>query len=347
MSDNLPSRRRFLFSSASLALAAIPAAAAPQRLLKPPLRVPVNPAPMLPIRQVRTGVLDIGYYETGPEHGKPVILLHGYPYDMHSYAEVAPMLAAQGWRVIVPHLRGHGSTRFLDAATPRSGQQGAIGQDVIDLMDALHIPEAVLAGYDWGGRAACVAAVLKPSRVVGLVSVNSYLVQDIARAGLPISPKIEAGLWYQYYFTTERGRAGLEKSRDDVARVLWENNSPSWRFDGPTFARSAKSFDNPDFVEVVVHSYRHRLGLAPGVPAYDAIEAKLSALPPIGVPSITLDGVDDGVIPANDGTASAARFSAARIHRQVPGAGHNLPQEAPRAFAEAVAALARGGKWRT
>jgi pimeloyl-ACP methyl ester carboxylesterase len=346
-------RRSFLLSAAgagaSLALSTLPAAAAPAppETLKPPKRVLSNPQPMQPIKQVHAGVLDVGYYETGNPEGRPIILLHGYPYDIHSYADVAPLLAAQGWRVIVPHLRGHGTTRFLDAATPRAGQQGAIGQDVIDLMDALHIPEAVLGGYDWGGRAACVAAVIKPSRVVGLVSVNSYLVQDIARAGLPISPKIESGLWYQYYFTTERGRAGLVKSRNDIARVLWEKNSPSWRFDGPTFDRSASSFDNPDFVEIVIHSYRHRLGLAPGYADYAAIELKLAALPAIRVPTITLDGIDDGVIPANDGKASAARFNGPRTHRQIAGAGHNLPQEAPQAFADAVAELARNGKWRT
>ncbi|NML61000.1 alpha/beta hydrolase [Massilia sp. RP-1-19] len=355
MNETLPTRRRFLFSAAGvagLALGAAPlAGAAPAKsgkYLKPPVRVLSNPQPLGPIKQVETDLLDIGYYEAGrPEEGRPVILLHGFPYDIHSFADVAPILAAQGYWVIIPHLRGHGSTRFLDAATPRSGQQAAIGQDVIDLMDALHIPEAVLGGYDWGGRAACVAALIKPSRVVGLVSVNSYLVQDIAKAALPLAPPVERGFWYQFYFTTERGRAGLTKNRDDIARLMWEGNSPSWRFDGPMFARSAKSFDNPDYVEVVIHSYRHRLGLAPGYPAYEALEKKLAAVPPISVPTITLDGEEDGVVAATDGTASAAKFSGKRIHRKVAGAGHNLPQEAPKAFADAIIELVRAGAWRT
>ncbi|MDB6144993.1 MAG: alpha/beta hydrolase fold family protein [Pseudomonas sp.] len=306
-----------------------------------------KPLTRLPIKQVSTDLLDIGYYEAGPEEGRPIFLLHGYPYDIHSYVEVAPMLAAQGFRVIVPYLRGHGTTRFLDKNTSRSGQQGAIGQDVLDLMTALHIPEAVVGGFDWGGRAACVAAVLKPSRVVGLVSVNSYLIQNIAKAAEPLPAKLEHALWYQYYFQTERGRAGLEANRRDIARILWGNNSPSWQFDDATFERAAQAFDNPDYVDVVVHSYRHRLGLAPGAPDYDEIEKKLAQIPPITVPSITLDGVADGAIPATDGTVQAARFTGPRDHRQVPGVGHNLPQEAPQAFADACAELARNAKWRT
>jgi pimeloyl-ACP methyl ester carboxylesterase len=341
MSENLFHRRRFLLSAATgvagLTLGGIaPVIAAPARHLA-----------SLPIRQVRTDLLDIGYHEAGPEDGRPVILLHGFPYDIHSYIDVAPMLAAQGYRVIVPHLRGHGSTRFLDEATPRSGQQAAIGADVIALMDALHIPEAVLAGYDWGGRAACVVAALRPTRCVGLVSVNSYLIQDIAKAATPLPPQLERGLWYQHYFQSERGRAGLEANRRDLARILWNNNSPAWRFDDATFDRAAQAFDNPDYVDVVIHSYRHRLGLAPGYPDYEAAEKKLALIPPITVPSITLDGMADGVVPATDGRASAAKFSGPRSHRQIPGAGHNLPQEAPKAFADAVAELARSGKWRT
>jgi pimeloyl-ACP methyl ester carboxylesterase len=299
------------------------------------------------VRQVHTDLLDIGYHESGPAQGRPVILLHGFPYDIHSYVEVAPILAARGYRVIVPHLRGHGTTRFVSAETPRSGQQAAIGQDVIALMDALHIPEAVLAGYDWGGRAACVTAALRPSRCVGLVSVNGYLIQDIAKAGAPLAQKVEWGLWYQYYFQTERGRAGLAANRRDLARILWQNNSPTWQFDEATFLRAAQAFDNPDYVDVVIHSYRHRLGLATGDPQYDEAEKKLALTPPITVPAITLDGTADGVVPATDGTASAARFTGPRIHRQVPGVGHNLPQEAPVAFADAVSELVRNGKWRT
>jgi pimeloyl-ACP methyl ester carboxylesterase len=350
MNTPLLQRRRFLLSASAAAAAltmgsASHAAAAGH--LKPPVRKPSGPLPVLAVRQVSTDTLDIGYHESGPESGRPVILLHGYPYDIHSYVDVVPLLVSQGFRVIVPHLRGHGTTRFLDAATPRSGQQAAIGQDVIDLMDALHIPEAVLAGCDWGGRAACVVAAIKPSRVVGLVSVNSYLIQDIAHAATPLPAKVEAGLWYQFYFQSERGRAGLQANRDDIARVLWENNSPTWRFDGPTFDRAAKAFANPDYVDVVVHSYRHRLGLAPGVPQYEAIEKKLAALPALLVPAITLDGIDDGVISATDGSASAAKFSGPRSHRRIAGVGHNLPQEAPQAFADAVIELVRSGKWRT
>jgi pimeloyl-ACP methyl ester carboxylesterase len=314
--------------------------------LPPPTR-PTAPLPLMAVQQVQTDTLDIGYHEAGPADGRPVILLHGFPYDIHSYADVAPMLAKQGYRVLVPYLRGHGSTRFLDAATPRAGQQAALGQDLIDFMDALHVPEAVLAGYDWGGRAACVVAALKPSRVVGLVSVNSYLIQDIAKAELPAPAKVEAGFWYQFYFLTERGRAGLAANRDDIARIMWEGNSPSWHFDGPTFLRSAQAFHNPDYVDVVLHSYRHRLGHAPGFADYAAQEAKLAAGPVITVPTITMDGIDDGVIRATDGTASAAKFSGPRRHLRIPGAGHNLPQEAPQAFADAVAELAGSGKWRT
>ena len=351
MSEDPSNRRRFLLSAAAsvatLTLADMPAAfaAAPAQDSAPSL--PAGALPSLPVRQVRTDLLDIGYHETGPENGHPVILLHGFPYDIHSYVDVAPMLTMQGYRVIVPHLRGHGTTRFLSADTPRSGQQAALGEDVFALMDALDIPEAVLAGYDWGGRAACVAAALRPTRCVGLVSVNSYLIQDIAKANAPLPVHVEWGLWYQYYFQTERGRAGLEANRRDLAHILWKNNSPTWNFSQATFDRAAKAFDNPDYVDIVIHSYRHRLGLAPGFPAYEDSERKLALTPPIRVPAITLDGIADGVIPATDGHASAAKFTGPRIHRQIPNAGHNLPQEAPKAFADAVAELARNGKWRT
>src|SRR5262245_43768254 len=245
------------------------------------------------IKQVQAGVLDVGYLDLGSSDGSPVLLLHGFPYSIESYAEVAPMLAARGCRVIVPHLRGHGSTRFLRDETPRSGQQGAIGVDVIALMDALKVPRAVLAGYDWGGRAACVAAALRPERVAGLVSVNGYLIQGIAHAGTPLPPAIESGLWYQYYFQTERGRAGLEANRRELARTLWLRNSPSWQFSEATLDRHAAAFDNPDYVDVVIHSYRHRLGLAPGFPDYEDVERRLAALPIIPVPTITLDGKAD------------------------------------------------------
>jgi pimeloyl-ACP methyl ester carboxylesterase len=265
-----------------------------------------------------------------------VFLLHGWPYDIHDYIEVAPILAAQGYRVIVPHLRGHGSTSFLDTATPRSGQQAAIGVDVIALMDALKIPTAVLAGYDWGGRAACVVAALWPERCSGLVSVNDYLIQDIAHAGTPLPARLEWGIWTQFYFATERGRAGLAANRNEIARLLWTNENPAWHFDDATFQRSVASWDNPDYVNVVIHSYRHRLGLAPGYPQYADIEAKLATLPVITVPTVTLDGEANGIIPASDGRSSAAKFSGKRIHHQVPNAGHALPQTAPKSFADAV-----------
>lgn len=296
--------------------------------------------PLQPIKQIKAGVLDVGYCDMGAIDGPPVLLLHGWPYDIHSYVEVAPTLAARGCRVIVPHLRGHGTTRFLDSATPRAGQQASIGADVIALMDALNVPRAVLAGYDWGGRAACVAAALWPERCTGLVSVNSYLIQDIARAGLPIAPKIEAGFWYQYYFQTERGRAGLTANRRDIARLMWTRNSPTWYFDDATFDRSAPAFDNPDYVDVVIHSYRHRLGLAAGFPPYEALEKRLAAQPAITVPTITLDGDADGVVPATDGQSTAAKFVGGRQHRVITNVGHNLPQEAPTAFAAAVWELA-------
>lgn len=295
---------------------------------------------LAPIRQVRSGVLDVGYYEAGPHEGPPVLLLHGFPYSIESFSEVAPMLAAQGCWVIVPHLRGHGATRFLDRGTPRSGQQGALGADLIALMDALKIKRAVLAGYDWGGRAACVAAALWPERCTGLVSVNSYLIQDIANAGRPVAPAVESGLWYQFYFQTERGRAGLTANRRELARTLWLRNSPNWRFDEATLDRHASAFDNPDYVDVVIHSYRHRLGLAEGCPAYAEVERRLAALPPIPVPTITLDGKADGVVLATDGKSSAAKFSGARSHRIIERAGHNLPEESPRAFVDAVCELA-------
>ena len=294
---------------------------------------------MEPLRTIRAGVLEIAYFETGPADGPPVLLMHGFPYDIHSYAEVAPMLAAAGCRVIVPYLRGYGATRFLDAATPRSGEQAALGADLLALMDALGLQRAVLAGYDWGGRAACVVAALWPQRCAALVSFNSYNIQDIARALQPEPPGNEHRLWYQYYFHSERGRAGLAADRRGVARLLWKLWSPTWAFDEATFERSARAFDNPDFVDVVIHSYRHRFGLVPGDPAYAAIERRLAAQPAIGVPAITFDGADDGVRPPADASAHAHRFTAARSHRLVPGVGHNMPQEVPRVFADAVLEL--------
>ncbi len=294
---------------------------------------------MKPLKHVDAGVLDISYYEAGPADGPVAILLHGFPYDIHSYVDVAPQLAAQGCRVIVPCQRGFGATRFLDAATLRSGEQAAIGADVIALMDALNIRRAVLGGHNWGGRAACVAAALWPERIRGMVTVNSYLIQVLTRAGVPISPIYEVALWYEYYFQLERGRAGLAAHRREIARLLWKQWSPAWNFDDATFERSATAHDNPDYVDVVIHSYRHRFGSAAGDPRYAELQRRLATMPPISVSSITLDGDKDGVLPASDGSASAAKFTGRRIHRVVHGAGHNVPQEAPTAFAAAVMEL--------
>jgi len=292
-----------------------------------------------PLRSIDAGVLSIAYYEEGPAEGSVVVLLHGFPYDIHSYVDVVPMLASKGCRVIVPYLRGYGPTRFLDRATPRSGEQAAICADLIALLDALSIKRAIFAGYDWGGRAACVGAALWPERCAGLVAVNGYLIQDIARAMTPAEPLQEAAYWYQYYFQLERGRAGLAANRQEIARILWKQWSPNWQFDDATFARTAAAFDNPDFVDVVIHSYRHRYGLAEGDPNHAELERRLAALPVIAVPAITLDGGADGVAPARDGGAHAAKFANRRAHRVIPRAGHNLPQEEPEAFADAVMEL--------
>jgi pimeloyl-ACP methyl ester carboxylesterase len=294
-----------------------------------------------PLREIDAGVLNVAYYEAGPADGPAVMLMHGFPYDIHSYVDVAPLLAAKGCRVIVPYLRGYGPTRFRDAATPRSGEQAALGADLIALIDALGIKRAVFAGYDWGGRAACVGAALWPDRCAGLVSLNSYNIQDIAKAMVPAKAEREVPLWYQYYFQLERGRAGLAANRREIARILWDQWSPDWDFDDATFDRTARAHDNPDYVDVVIHSYRHRFGLATGDDRYAGLQRRLTSLPPITVPAVTLDGDADGVLPASDGRASASKFSGRRVHRVVPGAGHNLPQEAPEAFAAAVMELVK------
>lgn len=289
-----------------------------------------------PLKTIDAGVLNVAYYEAGPADGAVVMLLHGFPYDIHSYVDVAPQLAAQGCRVIVPYLRGYGPTRFLDSATPRSGEQAAMGADLMALMDALHIQRAVFAGYDWGGRAACIGAALWPERCIGLVCVNSYLIQDIAKAMVPVRPEREVPYWYQYYFQIERGRAGLAANRRGITKILWEQWSPNWAFDEACLERTSVAHDNPDYVDVVIHSYRHRYGLAESDPRYADIQHKLAGLPPITVPAITLDGEADGVAVATDGRSTAHLFTGTRVHRVVPSAGHNLPQEAPEAFSAAV-----------
>ena len=306
----------------------------------PPLRAPSS-ARLEPLRHVDAGALNIAYYEAGPADGPVAILLHGFPYDIHAYVDVAPQLATRGCRVIVPYLRGFGATRFRDPATLRSGEQAALGADIMALMDALGIKRAVLAGHNWGGRAACVAAALWPDRCSGLVTVNSYLIQDISHAMVPISPDYEVSLWYEYYFQIERGRAGLAANRRELARILWEEWSPDWDFDDATFNRTAESHDNPDYVDVVIHSYRHRFGQAAGDPQYADLQRRLASMPAISIPAVTLDGDSDGVLPASDGHASAAKFTGRRVHRVVPGAGHNVPQEAPEAFVSAVMELVK------
>jgi pimeloyl-ACP methyl ester carboxylesterase len=286
------------------------------------------------LKSVDAGVLNVAYLEAGPGDGWPCVLCHGFPYDVQAYADVTPHLVAAGARVIAPYLRGYGPTRFLSPDTPRSGEQAVLGADLLALMDALALPKAVLAGYDWGGRAACIVAALWPERVAALVSGNSYNIQDIARSGEPAGPEQEAAFWYQYYFHSERGRRGLTQNRRGIVDYLWRTWSPTWTFDAATFERSAASFDNPDFVDVAIHSYRHRYGLVPGDPAVAHIEARLAAQPVISVPAVTIDGSADGVIGR---TASHARkFTGPHEHRVFADAGHNLPQERPAAWAQAI-----------
>jgi pimeloyl-ACP methyl ester carboxylesterase len=286
--------------------------------------------------RVRTDVLDIAFEEHGPASGPPVILLHGFPYDVRAYDEVAPPLAADGCRVLVPYLRGYGPTRFLTASTLRSGQQAALGHDLLQFMEKLGIKRAALVGYDWGGRAACIVAALKPERARCLVSCTGYNIQNIAASGEPVSAAQEHRFWYQYYFHTERGRSGLSKNRRDICRLLWKLWSPEWSFDGATFERTAVSFDNPDFVEVVIQSYRHRYGYAEGDPALSGIEAELARQPKISVPTINLHGGHDGVGPAPEQDNQATHFTGPYERRVLPRIGHNVPQEAP---ADTVAAL--------
>jgi len=287
-----------------------------------------------------TPLLDIGYEESGPPDGPPVVLLHGFPDDVRTWDGVAPTLAAAGHRVLVPWLRGYGPTRFRDATTPRSGQQAALAADLVAFLDALEISRAALAGYDWGGRAACIVAALWPERVSALVSANGYAIQDLAAASAaPAAPEQEWRFWYQWYFHTERGRIGLERNRRPLCRLLWQLWSPNWQFDNQTFERTAASFDNPDFVEVVIHSYRHRYAAAPGDPSLAAIEDRLAQTPQISVPTIALHGEADGVTPP-EGSADHAGFFSARYERNlIPGAGHFLPREAPGAFVEALLEL--------
>jgi pimeloyl-ACP methyl ester carboxylesterase len=288
---------------------------------------------------VRTSVLDIAYEETGSAGGRPVVLMHGFPDDVHAYDDVAPPLAAAGYRVIVPYLRGYGPTRFLHAETPRSGEQAALGRDLYDLIEALDLQSPILAGYDWGGRAACVVAALWPERVSGLVSITGYNIQSIAGASQPQSPAAEHRYWYQWYFHTERGVAGLTQNRGPLCRLLWELWSPNYRFDDAIYAKTAASFDNPDFVAVVIQSYRHRYGNALGDPQYAAVEARLAQRPFISVPTVVLHGAADGVGPAANSEEHARHFAGSYRREVIPVAGHFLPREAPDAVVAAVREL--------
>lgn len=287
-------------------------------------------------RVVRTRLLDIALLEAGPADGPPVVLLHGFPDDPLAYQAVAPALAAEGWRVLMPWLRGYGGTRFRDPATPRSGQQAALGADLLALLDALGIARAVLGGYDWGGRAACIVAALWPERVHGLVSVTGYNIQNIAAAARPGPAEQELRYWYHWYFHTERGRAGLTANRREICRLLWRLWSPNWDFAAATFDRVADSFENPDFVDVVIQSYRHRYAAAPGDPALEPIERALAASPPIAVPTVILHGAADGVTPMADPAAEAAHFTGPMTRRVLARIGHFLPHEAPEAMTQAV-----------
>ena len=288
------------------------------------------------LQQIDAGVLNVGYAEAGKSDGPAVILLHGWPYDIHSYVDVAPRLSKAGYRVIVPYLRGYGTTRFLSSETLRNGQQSVVALDIIALMDALRIEKAILGGYDWGARTADIIAAIFPERCKALVSVSGYLIGSQQAGKVPLPPMAELAWWYQYYFATERGRAGYETYRHDFARLIWQLASPQWDFDDATFERSAASFDNPDHVSIVIHNYRWRLGLDEGEPKYDELEQRLAAGPDITVPTITLEGDANGA-PHPDASAYAKKFSGSYVHRVIEGGvGHNLPQEAPQAFAQAI-----------
>jgi pimeloyl-ACP methyl ester carboxylesterase len=330
MEDVNDERRRFIGAAAA-------ALAAAQLGVTSTVASAAAPAPPFEaIKQIRAGVLDVGYVETGPAHGQPVLLLHGWPYDIHAFHEVAPILAARGYRVIVPFLRGYGSTRFFSAETVRNGEPAALAMDAIALMDALKIRQAILGGFDWGARTADIVAALWPERVKALVSVSGYLIGSQAAGKQPLPPEAELQWWYQFYFATERGRLGYEKNTRAFNKLIWKLASPKWAFDDATFERSAASFDNPDHVAIVIHNYRWRMGLADGERQYDPIEQKLAAAPTIAVPTITMEGDANGA-PHPPPEAYRAKFTGRYEHRTINGGiGHNLPQEAPRDFAQAI-----------
>jgi pimeloyl-ACP methyl ester carboxylesterase len=348
MSEQINHNRRRFFGTAAITIAAAQLAlngsadAQPgkAKLADLPRIKPGTHTSLGALKQIDAGVLNVGYAEAGPADGRAVILLHGWPYDIHSYVDVAPLLASAGYRVIVPHLRGYGTTRFLSSETVRNGQPSAVAVDTVALMDALKIEKATLAGYDWGARTADIIAALWPDRCKALVSVSGYLIGSQESGKMPLPPKAELQWWYQYYFATERGRAGYDKYRHDFAKLIWQIASPKWDFDDATFDRSAAAFDNPDHVAIVIHNYRWRLGLAEGEPKYEDLEKRLAEGPVIAVPTITLEGDANGA-PHPDGSSYAKKFSGKYAHRIIKGGiGHNLPQEAPQAFAEAVIEVA-------
>ena len=334
-------RRRFLGTAATTVAAASLGVIRPARAQSSKTQQADVPAPkpgshtsLGPIKQIDAGLLNVGYAEAGPTDGPVVILLHGWPYDIHSYVDVAPLLASAGYRAIVPYLRGYGTTRFLSSKTFRNAQQSAVALDIVALMDALKIKKAIVAGFDWGSRTAAILAALWPERFKALVAVSGYLVTNLKANLQPLPPAAELGWWYQYYFSTERGRIGYTKNLHDFNKLMWKIFSPKWDFDDATYARTAASFENPDHVDIVIHNYRWRLSLAKGEPRYDALEEKLSQAPVITVPAITIASDFDGA--AADGKSYAKKFSGKYSHRILDGIGHNVPQEAPDAFAKAV-----------
>lgn len=339
MSDNINGDRRRFFASAAMTFAAAQLSLTATAAAKPAKASTIKPeasTTFASLKQIDAGLLNVGYAEAGPIDGPPVILLHGWPYDIYSFVDVVPLLTAAGHRVIVPYLRGYGSTRFLSEATMRNGQPAAIATDLIALMDALKIEKATVAGFDWGARTANIVAALWPERVKAMVSVSGYLIGSQQAGKMPLPPNAELQWWYQFYFATERGREGYDKYRRDFSRLIWQLASPQWHFDDATFERSAKAFDNPDHVAIVIHNYRWRLGLAEGEAKYDAYEARLAQAPVITVPTITMEGDANGA-PHPEPTAYAKKFPGRYSHRNIKGGiGHNLPQEAPKAFADAI-----------
>jgi len=347
ISEAIDHHRRRFFGTAALTIAAaqlgmIGSSGAQTQPTQLPAIKPGTNTSFGPLKQIDAGLLRVGYAEAGPADGPAVILLHGWPYDIHSFVDVAPLLASAGFRVIVPYLRGYGATRFLSSDTLRSGQPLVVAIDTIALMDALKIQKATIGGFDWGGRTADIIAALWPERCNALVSVSGYLFSSQESQKVPLPPKAELQWWYQYYFATERGRAGYDKYRHDFSKLIWQIASPKWDFDDATFDRSAASFDNPDHVAIVIHNYRFRLGLAEGESKYDGLEKRLAEAPDITVPTITLEGDSNGA-PHADPTSYAKKFSGKYAHRTINGGiGHNLPQEAPQAFAQAVVDVTEG-----